>query len=321
MDQLTVSVVITTVDRPSVRTAVLSALSQTVPPLEVIVVVDRSGDSIPQALEDLQANIRVVFSDALGPSGARMRAVEEAKGEIVAFLDDDDYWFPNKLERQLAMWPTQTTKRHTLVSSRVAMIDAGGELKWALPFRLIKPDERVASYLFRRSRVRFGEGMLHTSTLLCDHDLLSVAPWDPSFQLHTDWDWVLRVDERDDVNILMSPDVLVGVSIRDHRSVSMSTDWRLSWSWVQRQAEHLTLRERGDFLLVFTAVKALWNGDRRGALIAARYAVREGRPGFHAWLVWGANMLSLELVDSAMKWRNRLGRKRRAATLASKEAG
>jgi glycosyltransferase involved in cell wall biosynthesis len=299
--------------------AILSALNQTVPPFEVIVVVDRCGDSIPEALKDLQANIRLVFSDGLGPSGARMRAVQEVKGDIVAFLDDDDYWYPNKLEQQLAMWQTQATERHTLVSSRVAMINAGGELQWTLPFRLIKPGERVASYLFRRSRIRFGEGLLHTSTLLCNRELLSIAPWDVSLRLHTDWDWVLRVGERDDVNILMSPDVLVGVSIRDRRSVSMSTDWQLSRSWVQRQAAHLTRRERGDFLLVFTAVKAIWNGDRRGALIAAYHAVRDGRPGFHAWLVWAANMLSLDLVDSAIKLRSRFGRKRRAATLASKE--
>jgi glycosyltransferase involved in cell wall biosynthesis len=310
LEPMTVSVVRTTVNRAAVRAAVMSALNQTVTPLEVIVAVDSADGAFPAALDDIQDKIRLVFSGGIGPSGARMRAVQEAKGEIIAFLDDDDYWFANKLERQLAVWPTEGSERHKLASSRIAMIGAGGKLQWALPFRLIEPGERIPSYLFRRSRVRFGEGLLHTSTLMCDRDLLTAEPWDVNLHLHTDWDWMVRVGARTDVDIVMSPDILVGVSINDNRSVSRSADWRLSLEWVQRQGEHLTPRERGDFLLVFTAVKALWNKDRRGAVLAARYAVTSGRPGFHAWLVWGVNMLSLELVAIAMRLRSRVGQKK-----------
>ena len=69
----TVSVVVPTVDRPAVRTAVLSALSQTSPPLEVIVAVDRSDGQIPQALDDLLDKIRVVFTGGIGEHSQEIR--------------------------------------------------------------------------------------------------------------------------------------------------------------------------------------------------------------------------------------------------------
>lgn len=293
-----VSVVIPTAGRTAVRAAVDSALDQTCLPLEVIVVVDSGSDSMPSALDDVSDKIRVFFTGGVGANGARMRGVTEAKGEVVAFLDDDDVWAPEKLERQLALWQAASEARpYVLVSCRVAINDAAGRTLKTLPTRVIGAQERVAGYLFRRTFIGYGEGLLHTSTLVCDRALIELEPWDPGLSRHQDWDWVLRVGERSDVAIHMCPDVLVGVAEADARSISMSGDWRASLTWLEKRASHLTPRERGDFLLCHTAPIAFRSGDRRGGFIAAGRALRWGRPGLTAWLVWGIHMLSPRMVD------------------------
>jgi glycosyltransferase involved in cell wall biosynthesis len=301
-DQMTfpsVSVVVPTVGRSTVRAAVLSALDQTCAPLEVIVVVDTKECTLPSVLSDITNSIRVFFTGGIGPSGARMRGVTESRGRFIAFLDDDDTWAPEKLERQLALWQAAlATERHALVSCRLAVTDGDGKrLTTPLPSRLLSPQERFASYLFRRTSVAFGEGGLHPSTLMCDRELLDLEPLDLQLNLHEDWDWQLRVAERHDVAIRMCPDALVNVGVADARSLSRSGDWSASLRWLERRSARLTARERGDFLLCHTATIAFRSGSRRGGLIAAARAMRSGRPGLAAWLVWGIHMISPRLVD------------------------
>jgi glycosyltransferase involved in cell wall biosynthesis len=71
---------------------------------EIIVVNDGSRDGSEVVLERLDDEIeklRVIETPGLGQSAARNRAVREAKGQFIAFLDGDDFWTPEKLERQL----------------------------------------------------------------------------------------------------------------------------------------------------------------------------------------------------------------------------
>jgi glycosyltransferase involved in cell wall biosynthesis len=296
-----VSVVIPTAGRASVLKAVSAALEQTHAPLEVIVVDDSNQSSTAaSALRDISGAVRVFFTGGIGGNGARMRGVAEAKGEIIAFLDDDDVWAPEKLERQLALWrDVQDGGSYMLASCRIALIDTNGQMLKTLPARLLGARERVAGYLFRNTSLSGAEGMLHTSTLMCDRALVELEPWDTSLSRHQDWDWVLRISDRPDVALQMCPEVLVGVTVPDKRSVSRSSDWRSSLKWLEERANLLTARERGDFLLCCTAHIAVRSGSRRGGFIAACRAVRCGRPGFTAWLVWGLHMLSPRIVDRA----------------------
>ena len=120
-----------------------------------------------------------------------MRGVTESRGQFIAFLDDDDTWAPEKLERQLAeLQAALATQPHALVSCRFAVINGEGKRLTALPSRLPSPQERIASYLFRRTSVSIGEGVLATPTLMCDRELLDLEPLDLQLSLHEDWDWL-----------------------------------------------------------------------------------------------------------------------------------
>lgn len=99
-----VSVIIPTYNRAkTLLGSVQSALGQTYRNIEVIVVDDGSTDATMDVLASLSGRIRVIRQTNAGPSAARNRGVAEAKGEIIAFLDSDDHWMRDKIERQVAL--------------------------------------------------------------------------------------------------------------------------------------------------------------------------------------------------------------------------
>jgi glycosyltransferase involved in cell wall biosynthesis len=83
--------------------ALESALGQTFSNHEVIVINDGSPDrpQLLQALRPYRDRIRYLEHSNQGPSAARNSGVLAAKGEYVAFLDSDDFWFPSYLEEQM----------------------------------------------------------------------------------------------------------------------------------------------------------------------------------------------------------------------------
>jgi glycosyltransferase involved in cell wall biosynthesis len=96
-----VSVIIPVYNRDStIVAAVESALAQTYQNLEIVVVDDGSTDATVDVLKPYSDRIRLICQKNAGPSAARNRGVKESTGGIVAFLDSDDHWHPEKIARQ-----------------------------------------------------------------------------------------------------------------------------------------------------------------------------------------------------------------------------
>ena len=99
-----VSVIVPTRNRRTLLTMTLrSVLRQRDVGFEVIVVDEGSTDDTAEFLAALDdPRVRVIrHDDALGLSAARNRGAAEARGDWLAFIDDDDLWAPDKLARQL----------------------------------------------------------------------------------------------------------------------------------------------------------------------------------------------------------------------------
>jgi glycosyltransferase involved in cell wall biosynthesis len=89
---------------PYLAEAIDSVLAQTRPPLELIVVDDGSTDGSGAIAAAYGSPVRCIRQERGGMAASRNRAIREAAGDYFAFLDADDRFPPQKLERQLAMF-------------------------------------------------------------------------------------------------------------------------------------------------------------------------------------------------------------------------
>lgn len=88
---------------PYIATAIESVLDQTYQPIECIVVDDGSTDGTPEVCERFRSTITYLRKVNGGVSSARNAGAARAAGEFVAFLDADDTWLPEKLEKQMSV--------------------------------------------------------------------------------------------------------------------------------------------------------------------------------------------------------------------------
>lgn len=88
-----------------VEEALRSVLAQTYDDWEIVVCDDCSTDSTPELVRRFGDKVRLLRTDTnSGPAVARNLAIAHSSGELLAFLDADDYWLPTYLERQVSLY-------------------------------------------------------------------------------------------------------------------------------------------------------------------------------------------------------------------------
>lgn len=95
--------------------AINSVLNQTYPIHEILVIDDGSTDDSVRIAESFGNRVRAIRQKNQGESIARNRGFELASGQWIAFLDADDVWLPEKLEKQLADCQPDTIATHSNV--------------------------------------------------------------------------------------------------------------------------------------------------------------------------------------------------------------
>lgn len=170
------------------RQAVGSALRQTWPAIEVIVVDDGSSDATPALLEPYRKlpDFRYLRQDNAGQAAARNHGARVARGEYLAFLDADDWWADEKIALQMAVM--QRDPGTGAVYSRMAWVDEDGRL-------IGEPEDRL--YRGRISGPLFVKNFVGVSTVLVRRGLFELAGgFDESLRKCEDYDLWLRLSTR-----------------------------------------------------------------------------------------------------------------------------
>ena len=122
MNQL-VSVIITTHNRQELLSrAIESVLLQSYQNIECIVVDDASEDGTKEYCESIESinYVRISKDESKGGNYARNLGIKNALGEYIAFLDDDDYWLPEKIEKQINL----------LIEKQCSLVFCGRKLEY-----------------------------------------------------------------------------------------------------------------------------------------------------------------------------------------------
>jgi len=200
-----VSVIIPTYNRAHlVGRAIRSVLNQTYQDFEIIVVDDHSTDNTEEVVKSFNdPRIRYIRHEKnRGGSAARNTGIRAARGEYIAFLDDDDYWLPTKVEKQISLFEQ--------APADVGMVYSG--------FALVNPScSRIYGLHKPRCRGRLSAKEIFswittTSTMMVRKDfLIQIGGFDERLSVFEDPDLrirlaqICRFDYIDEVQVLYGP--------------------------------------------------------------------------------------------------------------------
>ena len=271
-----ISVIVPTAHRPQLlMRAVTSVLAQSMSDLEVVVVVDA-----PICLETTQllsdiADRRLRFIQnprSLGSAGARNVGIKAARGEWIAFLDDDDEWLRDKLELQLA---TAGPVNHLVIVSCLSYVVTPLQ-RYIWPRHIYDGASSLDEYLFDRRTWFRGDVMMQCSSLLMSRQLSLELMFTPE---HDDWDILLRAVNAKGVRIVSVGKPLVIHHTEDGRDLlGASFDWRKSLMWADNNRSLINPRAYAGFCLTIVSPQAAKAGDYSAFLVLLYRAFRYGYP-------------------------------------------
>jgi glycosyltransferase involved in cell wall biosynthesis len=275
---MVVSVVIPTLDRPKLLLrAIDSVLRQTHREMEVIVVVDRPDPDTVSAVQSVSdPRLRLVVNPQRSTAaGARNVGVDHATGEWIAFLDDDDEWLPNKLERQIAF----ASGRPPALLSCLSRVETP-TATYVLPQLIFDNSRPIDEYLFDRRSLFGGLGALQTSGYLLPRALFEKVRFNAESR-HDDWELALRLSKQVGARVEIVPEVLVVLHCEEERPslTARNASWSASLSWLESMRPILTRRAYSGFCLSVVGSRAAQERAYKALPDLLRLAFRNGSPG------------------------------------------
>src|SRR5256885_493355 len=175
---------------PWIGDTIKSALNQTWPRKEIIVVDDGSRDETVAIARQFTSNdVTVISQENQGASAARNKALQLCQGDYIQWLDADDLLAPDKIERQMAALRESDSKR-VLLSSAWAFFNYRTQCARFIPTSLWQ-DLSPAEWL----RHKLHENLhMQTATWLTSRELAEAAgPWDTRLHFDDDGEYFCRV--------------------------------------------------------------------------------------------------------------------------------
>jgi glycosyltransferase involved in cell wall biosynthesis len=204
---------------------------------------------------------------------ARNYAIEKAEGEFLAFLDVDDWWLPEKLEKQVALFADLEV---SVVCGNFWVLNEIKKKRW------IAYDKPLPQgYILDRLLENYHVGLL---TLLVRRSVLpaGVMPFDPRYHMIGDFDLVLRLAAMHKVACIQTPVAVYRIHGGNETAMRRSKNIAEFECWLKEMTNHPIIGAAKKFNCVRThfeytrAISALFDGNRREAIEPIR-RMRWGR--------------------------------------------
>ncbi len=206
--------------------AIGSVLQQTYQDIELIIIDDNSNDGTSTYLASIDDDRIITLSTlGVGAPQARNLGIEKATGEFIAFLDADDFWFPEKIERQLEFhqrYPEMAmsfTNYEHLTEDYEVIVDCFSY--WS------QFQNREEQFINIDNPLEFiiENNVIGTSTVMVKADVFSQTDsFNADIKYGEDWELWLRMSENHQIGVLNS--VEVGYLMRA-TSVTQTEDLKL----------------------------------------------------------------------------------------------
>ena len=185
--------------------AVRSVLSQEVESMEVIVVDDGSTDATAEVVTTIRDDrLRLIRQANRGLAGARNTGIRYARGKYIAFLDGDDVWFPQKVQKQLELMESNVNLGFTYTYS--AYINQNGERSGQLWVTSIR--EPSFKDLIKRNHV------MASSVVARKDCVLQAGLFDENLRACEDQEFWVRILYKTKYKARLLPEVLAGYRVR-----------------------------------------------------------------------------------------------------------
>lgn len=186
-----ISVIICTYNHAQyIKRAINSILNQTYQDFEIIVVDDGSTDNTKSIIKSFGNSIKYIYQDNKGLAGARNTGIHASKGEFVTFLDTDDYFVKENLERKITFLDSNPQAKW-VYSDWQYVDDKGnylekGSVKWRYSEKKL-PEEVFKELLYKRN-------FISCCTVVVKKSVLEdVGYYDPNVICQEDYDILLRI--------------------------------------------------------------------------------------------------------------------------------
>jgi glycosyltransferase involved in cell wall biosynthesis/CheY-like chemotaxis protein len=282
-----------------VGAAVRSALAQTYPRLEIVVVDDGSTDGLTDALGPFQDRVKLVLQPHQGLAAARNRGIGETEAELVALLDADDQWHPDKIRRQVALLGSRPDCC-LVYTARQLIDDAGEPIPEGTTWYPLPPEPVQGECLVELVRAN----RLMSSSVLLHRTALGTVWFDERLAACEDWDLWLRLAEQHHFAYL--DEALTDIRVH-HRNMTQDASLMHQsslqvWELLIRRGRRRDAVVQAQSLLLDTAHREYEAGN----ITTARKWYRACTPvlGIDGWRRYAVSLLPASLRNPALSfWR------------------
>ena len=232
------------------KRAIDSVLEQTYPSIELIVVDDASDDGTSEVCNDKR--IKYIFipkSESHGGNYARNLGIKASRGEYCAFLDDDDYWLPEKIEKQVCLIEKQDCEL-VYCGRRKEIIK-----KNDIDYHDLLPYSSNCGIVQRRVLYNI---VTTTSCILAKRQaLIDVDMFDESLKFWQEYELTIRLAQRTPFYYVNEPLTIYRVDTRDtQRLTNKYYEWKKAVKYIHNK--HADLYRQLNFIEKYEVMNLVW---------------------------------------------------------------